>query len=65
MIVEQLDLKQGKTYKEIKKKHWIDFYHYMMVVYRHCQHTFTTINFKKWFKYKFKYLSIKYKSLQV
>jgi len=23
-----------------KKEHWMDFHHYMMVVYRHCQHTF-------------------------
>ncbi len=23
-----------------KKKHWVDFYHYRVVVYIHCQHTF-------------------------
>ncbi len=23
-----------------KKKHWVDFYHYMVGVYTHCQHTF-------------------------
>ncbi len=23
-----------------KKKHWVDFYQYMVVVYTHCQHTF-------------------------
>ncbi len=23
-----------------KKKHWLDFYHYRVVVYTHCQHTF-------------------------
>ncbi len=23
-----------------KKKHWVDFYHYRVVVYTHCQHTF-------------------------
>ncbi len=23
-----------------KKKHWVDFYHYRVVVYAHCQHTF-------------------------
>jgi len=24
----------------LKQNHWIDFYHYLMVVYMHCQHTF-------------------------
>ncbi len=23
-----------------KKKHWVDFYHYRVVVYTHCQDTF-------------------------
>ncbi len=23
-----------------RKKHWVDFYHYRVVVYTHCQHTF-------------------------
>ncbi len=26
--------------KKKKKKHWVDFYHYRVVVYTHCQHTF-------------------------
>jgi len=30
----------GKHTRRLKQKHWIDFYHYIMVVYRHCQHTF-------------------------
>ena len=31
---------RGKHIRRLKQKHWMDFYHYMMVVYRHCQHTF-------------------------
>jgi len=29
-----------KNIRILKQKHWMDFYHYMMVVYKHCQHTF-------------------------
>ncbi len=35
-----LDLRKGKAFNEITKKHWVDFYHYRVVVYTHCQHTF-------------------------
>ncbi len=39
-IWEWLDLKKGILFIEIKKSHWVDFYHYRVVVYTHCQHTF-------------------------
>ncbi len=39
-IWERLDLKKGILFIWIKKKHWVDFYHYKVVVYTHCQHTF-------------------------
>ncbi len=29
-----------KILVDLKKKHWVDFYHYRVVVYTHCQHTF-------------------------
>ncbi len=31
---------KGILFIEIKKSHWVDFYHYRVVVYTHCQHTF-------------------------
>ncbi len=32
---------RGKDFSRFKKKkHWVDFYHYRVVVYTHCQHTF-------------------------
>ncbi len=36
------DLKKGILFLRIhlKKKHWVDFYHYRPDVYTHCQHTF-------------------------
>ncbi len=41
-IWERLDLRKGLLYIGIKKnkKHWVDFYHYRVDVYKHCQHTF-------------------------
>ncbi len=33
---------------EIKKKHWVDFYHYRMDVYTHVQHTFMFKQLVKW-----------------
>ncbi len=32
--------KGGKGFSRVKIKHWVDFYHYRVVVYTHCQHTF-------------------------
>ncbi len=37
---EWFDLKKGILFIEIEKYHWVDFYHYRLVVYAHCQHTF-------------------------
>ncbi len=40
-ISEQPDLrKRILKYRDKKKKHWVDFYHYRMDVYTHFQHTF-------------------------
>ncbi len=39
-IWERLDLKKGVLFIGIKKKQWVDFYHYRVDVYTHCQHTF-------------------------
>ncbi len=38
-------MRKGKLFIEKKKKikknqHWVDLYHYKVVVYTHCQHTF-------------------------
>ncbi len=30
---------RGKDLSRLKIKHWVDFYHYRVVVYTHCQHT--------------------------
>ncbi len=40
---EKEDFKIG-----IKKKHWVDFYHYRMDVYTHFQHTFMFKQHVKW-----------------
>jgi len=37
----------GKCIRRFKQKHWTNFDHYMMVVYRHCQHTFQYIQLVK------------------
>ncbi len=29
-----------KVLVDKKKKHWVDFYHYRGVMYKHCQHTY-------------------------
>ncbi len=39
-ISEQPDLRKGILNRDLKKKHWVDFYHYRMDVYTHFQHTF-------------------------
>jgi len=30
--IDRLNLRQGKHIRRFKQKHWIDFFHYMMVV---------------------------------
>ncbi len=42
-LSEQPDLRKGI----LKKKHWVDFYPYMMDVYTHFQHTFMFKQLKK------------------
>ncbi len=31
---------QTARFEKGGKKHWVDFYHYRVVMYTHCQHTF-------------------------
>ncbi len=35
-----LILERGHNLSIFLKNHWVDFYHYRVVVYTHCQHTF-------------------------
>ncbi len=39
-ISEQPDLRKGILNRNLKKKYWVDFYHYRVNVYTHFQHTF-------------------------
>ncbi len=40
-IWERLDMRKGFGFIGIKKKkHWVEFYHYTVDVYTHCQDTF-------------------------
>ncbi len=54
---EQPDLRKGILKQGLKKKHWVDFYHYRTDVYTHFQHIFPTwkVNFASDDPFKLKY----------
>ncbi len=47
-IAELPDLRKGILKQGLKKKHWVDFYHYRMDVYTHFEHTYIFKQLVKW-----------------
>ncbi len=47
---------------DLKKKHWVDFFHYRMDVYTHFQHTFMFKQLVKWILHPMTPLKQKYKN---